>query len=463
MHDERRESQNQNSLKRHYQRFVDHSTIHGFRDMFYATPKIVKFLWFVIVVVCISGAVYQISVMAMNYRHQPTTSHILWRIKAYYRTPIVTFCPSKWLSFDIAKNMSLTNFSMLALKRAAFGHDGDDEHFGMVAKNLDRVLYQNNITLIELYYRISSNWSRYLECRKCEKIVKIYQQMNGICYQFHFPPLDSKRLTVASFMDLVFSYRNPSSITDPEFASFDSVLESPKIAIGEAAISSIAFDSARLKLNRTYQLKIHLKHIKRLNKPTELCLGTKRDLNLNLAFASVDACALNCSGFLTGPFYHFCVLCSRLRRKSTSIEFKSIHHPCSLERWNTGKDSDECKVIRNYTFENCTLAPSCNPPSCDFYLYDYSLMVLSEDRPNTTVHIFFRPIEGIETVKEIYTYSWETFLSNIGGQLGLWLGASVVSFFQIIYYCFHYCCTRSEWKRSSSYKTNGNYRQPTFI
>lgn len=451
---------NSNSFQRHYQRFVDHTTIHGFRDMFYATPKIVKFIWFVIVVICISGAFYQISIMAVNYNSQPTTSHIYWEMKPRYRIPVVTFCPAKWVNFSAAKELGLTNYTMMALKKAAFGIDGDDNDFSMVANNLDQVLFKRKINLIQLYYAISNKWNRYLECRKCVRVTEIYQQNNGICYQFHFPFLSNKRLTVTSLVDLVFSYKDPTVPLDPEFEMFNSVLELPKIAIGEAAVSSVAFDSARLKLNRAYQLKIHVKTIKKLNKLSDPCREAgSRFLNLTFKFASVDACALNCSGYVSGPFYHFCLLCDNLRRKTRgTVTFKSSNHPCETNTWKTtGNDSEQCNNIRNYTFENCTLSPECYPPSCDFYLYDYSLMVLSEYKSNTTVHIFFRPIEGIETVKEVYTYSWETFLSNIGGQLGLWLGASVVSFFQILYYCFHYCCTRNEWKRSSTYRNKMNY------
>lgn len=32
-------------------------------------------------------------------------------------------------------------------------------------------------------------------------------------------------------------------------------------------------------------------------------------------------------------------------------------------------------------------------------------------------------------------YSWEDVIANVGGLLGLWLGASVVSFVQIIHVC----------------------------
>lgn len=49
---------------------------------------------------------------------------------------------------------------------------------------------------------------------------------------------------------------------------------------------------------------------------------------------------------------------------------------------------------------------------------------------------------GILWYEEVPTYTVDTFISNIGGQLGLWLGASVISVVQIVYYC----CL-SAWRR----------------
>lgn len=41
-----------------------------------------------------------------------------------------------------------------------------------------------------------------------------------------------------------------------------------------------------------------------------------------------------------------------------------------------------------------------------------------------------------EESREVFIYSVDSFISNIGGILGLWLGASVLSIFQVIAYCF---------------------------
>lgn len=73
-------------------------------------------------------------------------------------------------------------------------------------------------------------------------------------------------------------------------------------------------------------------------------------------------------------------------------------------------------------------------PVCEQWMYKHSTIIFENFNSSIYLRLLYNPSDGILTYEEVPTYNFDTFISNIGGQLGLWLGASVVSVFQIIYY-----------------------------
>lgn len=56
---------------------------------------------------------------------------------------------------------------------------------------------------------------------------------------------------------------------------------------------------------------------------------------------------------------------------------------------------------------------------------------------------------GILSHVEVPTYSFDTLVSNVGGQLGLWLGASLMSLIELAMFSLNMCCDRIRGKKTS--------------
>lgn len=73
-------------------------------------------------------------------------------------------------------------------------------------------------------------------------------------------------------------------------------------------------------------------------------------------------------------------------------------------------------------------------PVCEQWIFKHSTLTFDYQTSYIHIRLLYNPTDGILTYEEVNTYTFDTFISNIGGQLGLWLGASMVSLFQTFYY-----------------------------
>ena len=93
-------------------------------------------------------------------------------------------------------------------------------------------------------------------------------------------------------------------------------------------------------------------------------------------------------------------------------------------------------------FENC--ANKCLNP-CVNWVYDASFVVIrtldlpTDEKNVIALTVFIEPPFSFTEIIETKIYSWETLVSNIVGQLGLWLGASALSLIQLLYAGFAAC------------------------
>lgn len=110
---------------------------------------------------------------------------------------------------------------------------------------------------------------------------------------------------------------------------------------------------------------------------------------------------------------------------------------------------------RSYSkYYNSCIAETCVHP-CQQFKFDSSVSIVpvpSEliSLPFPTMFYIQYPTEGnILVIEEVQMQTWETFIGDIGCIVGLWLGASIISLFQMVYLC---CFTRRD-KRMSTTET----------
>lgn len=122
--------------------------------------------------------------------------------------------------------------------------------------------------------------------------------------------------------------------------------------------------------------------------------------------------------------------------------------PCS----QTSKSLGSSRPTHRNRTSQCNAVESCKSecvPPCKQWIFKSTIDMLSDTFQDGAVVIWitYNPLDGILAFEEVPTYTWDTFLSNIGGQLGLWLGISAISVVQVMYYCGLACtrAVRSRW------------------
>lgn len=98
-----------------------------------------------------------------------------------------------------------------------------------------------------------------------------------------------------------------------------------------------------------------------------------------------------------------------------------------VDEYNQTCDQDEIISRSKKCLSTCI-------PVCEQWMFKHSTLIFDNHNLSIYIRLLYNPSDGILTYEEVPTYNFDTFISNIGGQLGLWLGASVVSIFQIFYY-----------------------------
>lgn len=110
---------------------------------------------------------------------------------------------------------------------------------------------------------------------------------------------------------------------------------------------------------------------------------------------------------------------------------------------------DERKCCKNATgatvFRDCM--QSCQRKGCEIWTYEISVGTINSDAEEfdeisgkyiVKINIMYPTEEDILYARKIGIQSWDNFIGNVGGLLGVWTGASIISIFQLFYLC---CCT----------------------
>lgn len=113
--------------------------------------------------------------------------------------------------------------------------------------------------------------------------------------------------------------------------------------------------------------------------------------------------------------------------------------PGALCSWfNTRNLTISCSEAQK-PYQQC-IAQCLHP--CEYSAYEFSLTATVinfthylDDR--ISIWLYYEVDDGILVYEEIPTYTWATMVSNIGGQLGLWCGASLLTGLELIYLLSH--------------------------
>jgi hypothetical protein len=201
----------------------------------------------------------------------------------------------------------------------------------------------------------------------------------------------------------------------------------------------------KLKLNTSYLVKIAPHKQTRIDQYYEgdECLTDEEFRSRNI---SKDMCVSDCEQRIYGPacwnfvhlgYFHGSTVPGQRANTSVPLWSSLIHD------FKDPRDWSECQKREKENFDRCTME-NCLP-QCEEWIYDIIILVVTGRRIMThireaalTVVFSYQIKSGTVVVEEQATYTWHTFLSNVGGQTGLWLGISVLSVCQFVFFLFRW-------------------------
>lgn len=179
-----------------------------------------------------------------------------------------------------------------------------------------------------------------------------------------------------------------------------------------------------LKVNFTYEFRIDAKRIKRHEKKFRNCLKV-----LPTNAWCLDDCFVN--------MFNACAACtySAFGNKPIFAEGYTGYESCSNLKHDFINcfDSQQSNILTCH--KNCL-------PVCDEIIYSYNVIATPMVTDIYLINLQFQLMftdTGFLTLEEVQSYTIHAVISNIGGQLGLWLGLSAITIIQMLLFCLTRC------------------------
>lgn len=478
-----------------YQKFSDSTSMHGFNELYYTKSRFFKIVWLLVIGAAIILTIYQTQQAIYQYLYQSSSTLIQPVPQAEIVYPTLKVCFNHWLQWvdwDVALGMGFTKGSLLyAMSFLTKIYSKQDVDIKAIESNFVEVFETNRFssiinflrsvsksiyadsTLISedniFYFNVSDSEVMPISSRFCHVaagslIAADISKSKDVFYQ-NFGTTLTNSFTIRMFIDAT-TYKSNENIDSDEYeryivdhfslrdfeSNFPQQLANnyTKFVI-PVNIFPIGFEEQSVEVifrGANYKMSISMSAYNWMNKPQRPC-----NESVENAVSSNMDCKTYC---LSLPNKHN--YCSSLLNKDYS-ENRNLTNVCrnqimfySVENDNATSSYQEDSIERNsnsLSLKQCTLDCAKKNSGCKKWKYDVTVETKTVD---TQMSSFFGPddssivevvylTEGdIYIMTEVSSQSWENFVGNIGGLLGIWTGASLLSLFQTFYLC---CCAEA--------------------
>ncbi|XP_041346651.1 degenerin-like protein asic-1 [Gigantopelta aegis] len=458
-------------IKTTLKEFAENTSAHGVNKLVTSKGWFIKLIWLVLFLGASSMIVYQVSRLVVNYLRRPATAKTTVVNKPLL-FPSVTICnlnPVRYskvktdpalieLVGNLAKKMNMS--------LDAFPYDGTNEPPDPTYPE------PANTTVEQILEEYSADFLMQLNAAG-EKIVKSYSQKlesllvscsfagkpcsaddfttisnfdYGICYQF---PNATNFPNGVLFHNAgpLFGFRLVLNIDQNEYIPFLTPGAGIRVRIHEINSSANLLEQGH-SIPAGFETSIGVRPVVTVNLPAPF--GTCDETN---AFSDILGCQRDC---LESAITRKCQ-CSRLISWELAFEANGedsgsqSNQPCEKQHIGCIKEVIKrnqegiivCGCIhpcRKHTYEmktSMTRYPSTHyDPALRYTLSQWidqgKIYSVEESRKNIlSLKVYFSDLEE-KTIEEEEAYPFENLLSDIGGQLGLWLGISVFSVCEVV-------------------------------
>lgn len=153
-------------------------------------------------------------------------------------------------------------------------------------------------------------------------------------------------------------------------------------------------------------------------------------------FAHRLSCGIECTAKTHKKLYR-CQVAFNMDR--TGVDPNTCNFFDIILSENSSVNSKTLEYSNNY--DNCLR--SCKSP-CDRWHYDVSIRNTFDYRDMNMIRIVFSLPNKLDLIifEQMPTYNVHSFISNIGGQISLWCGASIISLVHVGYFFIRVCCEK---------------------
>lgn len=471
--------------KMNMKKFSDDTTVHGLKELYYSKKTIWKGIWIIIMSIATGLTIYQVGKSVQRYKDQPmiTTIQPLESGKLLY--PPLRICYLHWSSWVDWNKVIKLNLSKPVLY---YGLSYLDKTFSQDVFDLNKTEERFNKSMIEnnwrylsdFYMAISEDYPKYLS-PESEQIKMAFTEKGfydlielcPLCYTVNGKTLTS--LIDASTLNLRKSYSRKilfsleklpqvlfnSYFKEPEYAMYikyrlqeeysflKPVTTQEMTALFNPQVLFPNFASDFIKLNpdvEVYSIKIKGSVHKWQSRHSVQCAEG------HISNSADYSCEMICYSQLTSklcqmvPFEAAFLVHTDEPMMTCRRNITFMVPNISAEVFSTQLDDTmfdcQCNILMNYENElnSCLRACEVGCEKWDFeasvtYTFEQSIVKDIARRNYSLIQIEYPLEESIFVISEIDSQSWESFIADVGGLLGIWLGASIVSFVQTIYLC----------------------------
>ena len=429
-----------------FTKWAESSTIHGVDHIFIGKSKVRRVVWGVILLLAIGGCLYGIIDRSIYFSSKPTATTVTADINENgISFPAVTICNLSPISRRYADQHNLNNLLSYILFT-----DSNAATKGFISSNCEASLDQVNdtattFTLKDVFRDGARNSSFILACHygsarnkmDCTNMLLLHTTLTprGLCYTFNGDPA-SPPLLVKSAGER-FGLRMILNISQSDYIHSIN---------GDAGIKvSVHTRDERpdpllngISVPPHSHASIALYPIRSTSKP-EITRCAPTDTRLSY-FPGLPYTTSGCQA--NEHFERSLAQCDCVdvaESSGSSANDCTVNDICCL--YNTGTSTDAL---------NSTCLPACNEMiysssvSYSQYPSDVTVSRLARFQSQSTeslddnilaINIYFGSLSTIVTSTD-FTYSWSGLLADIGGQLALFVGASVISFMELVLLCF---------------------------
>lgn len=422
-----------------FNNFCNVTSFHGFKDFVDAKRKILKFFWVIIIAASLAVTCYELNELRLNYDKDSVATRVTFKTMEQYQFPNLALCPIVWvneskveqLTNQLSKNAITYAVSLLYNVSTVMNETNIKE----ARDEFITYLNSENYTVMNFYKSLMDDHDKVFEIKlswmpgqnTCYRTNVQYAGAGKFCFVITFQSLYQAPLVYFPF-SFVFRYKNVAKVSASNLFVDHESPPYPIVLMGGEANVKFSSQILELKRNIIYKMTIRASYSTRLRTTIYQCVQVTEENKLY----SRQYCQFQCVQHKLVeeklvPCYRFGVSDNVTDSKPETYRLcTSLDGTSSKAYFLTDSVS---QIALNCSLGDCL-------PFCEQWRYEATIFTepLGENNSAAEIHIVFNPVDGILHTEEIFMYEWDTFVSNIGGHLGLWMGGSVLSVIQLVYY-----------------------------